>query len=558
MLPILILLFAGLLLILSILIPVVVSRAARFRSLSIFLGILTAGVMLASISFYTVPSGQVGHLSRIYFGQPLPEGQLIALPGQNGPQADTLGPGIHFKPLLKVIYQVETFPVISIPNDQYGIITAKAGVPLSQGSYLAEAWPEEETAEMLQAAYFIQNGGVKGTQLTILQPGQYRLNRYLFDVSLQPALDVEAGSVAVIKSNVQESADCPDPISSSNPAFTDSQALAVNLVPQGCSGIWEQPLLPGRYYLNRLAYQATIIPTQAQSLLYRGGHERYAVDLTVDQQGKISEQVSSQTVEVPDEAAGSAIVVNIEGWPVPLEIQAVIQVDALQAPILLASVGDLNTLEKTLITPTLRNAVRDVLETDERRVLDLIEDRAALEAAVEEAMQSYGQTIGVTVHAVNFGDVALPAELQAVQQRQLLAAQLQTTYEQEERTQQTRIEAENTAALADQQANLVAAELAVEIAALEAQAAQKLGEGERLRYLEIVEVLSEDGVLQLVLLEELLAAAQVNPDLIKVPMVYVTGDAEGLAGQAAVLSAGNLLEFMNIQAEAQDESSATE
>jgi hypothetical protein len=53
-------------------------------------------------------------------------------------------------------------------------------------------------------------------------------------------------------------------------------------------------------------------------------------------------------------------------------------------------------------------------------------------------------------------------------------------------------------------------------------------------------------VLQLTMLKEVLAAAKENPQMVKVPAVLVQGETNGLAGPAAVLGAGNLLQWMHM------------
>ena len=94
-----------------------------------------------------------------------------------------------------------------------------------------------------------------------------------------------------------------------------------------------------------------------------------------------------------------------------------------------------------------------------------------------------------------------------MKQRQHIAQQLEDTYLKEQQTQRTRIEAEKARAMADQQPNLVRAELSVKIAELDKQVAQKRGEGEKLRLLEVTEgqkyqaqVLGKDQALQLAIL----------------------------------------------------------
>ena len=55
---------------------------------------------------------------------------------------------------------------------------------------------------MLDADTFLKNSGQRGQQLTVLPPGKYRLNRYLWDVEQRDAKEVPAGFVGVVKSNV--------------------------------------------------------------------------------------------------------------------------------------------------------------------------------------------------------------------------------------------------------------------------------------------------------------------------------------------------------------------
>src|SRR5690349_1969668 len=105
--------------------------AGRFAGMSGFLQGPLIGILmvilgigfLASTSFVEISADRVGHLKRIYLADDLPPGRIIALPGQKGPQAEVLGPGFHFRPLLNVLYEVEEYPVVQIPEGFYGQIT---------------------------------------------------------------------------------------------------------------------------------------------------------------------------------------------------------------------------------------------------------------------------------------------------------------------------------------------------------------------------------------------------------------------------------------------------
>jgi len=248
------------------------------------LGVLLLLLGLGGSSFVVVGADQVGHLQRVYLGRSMPQGRVLALAGENGPQASVLAPGFHFMPLVRVLYRIELLPVTEVPPGSYGLLAARDGKPLPGTEYLARGWPEDQTEQMLDASYFLTHGGQRGPQLSVLKPGRYRLNRYLFDVRLAAALDVPKGYVAVIKSNVNEHADCAE----ADVRYTDSAhaGLAVPLVKKGCVGVWETPLLPNRYYLNEMAYTPTLIPTQVQTWNYKGGYSTRQINVTVASDGR--------------------------------------------------------------------------------------------------------------------------------------------------------------------------------------------------------------------------------------------------------------------------------
>ena len=58
---------------------------------------------IASLFFVVVDQDSVGHLRRIYLGQSMSPGQIIAFEGENGPQARILGPGFHLIPFVNLL-----------------------------------------------------------------------------------------------------------------------------------------------------------------------------------------------------------------------------------------------------------------------------------------------------------------------------------------------------------------------------------------------------------------------------------------------------------------------
>lgn len=559
--------------------------------------------IFATRSFVIVGPNEVGHLVRIYFADSMKTGQVIALDGQKGPQAKTLPPGFHFIPFVRVLNDVTMEDIVEIPDGFYGKVTAKDGRPLREGQFLADQWPEESFMEMTDAEYFLsEGGGQKGPQLSVLRPGRYRLNKFLFDVSKAPALDVPTGSVAVIRSNVetgiaadatlkrlsvrtipQETPEgasddekvvngdilvkakppkmvvdieetpisaCPNVVRSAGGATGDTVAMPV--VPRGCVGVWDEPLPPGRFYLHSDAYVPTIIPTRLQTWAYQGGYIERTINLEVTEEGRIKQQIneSAEPLPVPPEAADKAILVRVEGWTVPVEMRVVAQVHPQDAPFVVASVGDLKKIEDNIVTPTIRDILRTIAGEENRKVLDFISNREEITSLVESVIAIEAKKAGVTIQEARMGEPAIPPELLVARLREQLATQLQDTYTQEKLAQIERVNTEKARATADQQPTLVQAEIDKQAAEFRKEQARLQGEGERLRLEEIArgqarqaEVLGQERTLQLQMLKEVLSAALQQPDIIKVPSVNVSG-AQGLEGGAAVL--GTLLGGSNV------------
>jgi hypothetical protein len=545
-----------------------------FRALSVSLRIVfvvIALICLAATSYVHVDSDEIAVLNKIYGTSSLPTEHIVATNGEKGPQAEILTPGWHPWFLVNVIYQVENKKIVSIPSGKYGFLNAKDGVPLRPDQYLADAFPAEHELDMLDAEYFLTHGGQRGPQTTILTPGTYRLNTYLWDVTIKDATDVAEGSVGVVKSNViaavnfgnmiaEKPSTCQQMRVSTNSAGEavaadqkkeDEGVLTAILVPVGCIGVWERALQPGRYYVNEAAYKVTMISTRVQTWEFKGGYKRRYIDLSLDQAGNLTQSPRSEDIKKPEGAADPAVTPFVEGWLVPLELRVLAQVTPDNAPFVVAAVGGLKEIEDNIMVPTIRSIVRNVVGAQGRHVLDLADNRAALERAVEEAIRPEGLRAGIVIKEVKFGDVALPPELLVSRLRQQLADQLQLTYQQEQKAQTQRIETEKARATAEQQHQLVEAVIGVQVAEQNKNSAKLRGEGQKLELEEIAQgqraqadVLGQDRVLTINILQQLLRAVEEKPEIVGligklVPQTVVStgGKGTGLDSAAAILGA---------------------
>lgn len=505
--------------------------------------------LFASLSFVIVGKDELGHLNKVFLGTMMKPGQVIALENQKGPQAETLPPGFHLKPFIRVIYKIEMKKDATILAGFCGKLTAKDGAPLREGEAFADEWPAAEFQKMLNAEYFLTHGGQQGPQVSVLKPKTYKINRYLFDVfEKEPATTVVEGYVGIVKSNVQQiKKEVPIEETMTTLSDSNSSSLKAQVVPEGYRGIWRKVLTPGQYYLNTDAFKVIQVDTRVQTWEYSGGFLRRFIDLKVDQNGSISQTERQEQIPIPTDAADRAITVRIEGWEIPLDSRILIQVDPEKAPYVVASVGNIEEVENDIITPTYRSILRNVCGASDRKALELIYNRAELEDKVETLLKPEGDKAYITIKEVRFGEPAYPPELMVARLREQLAQQLNKTFQEEKNAQDQRIETEKARALADQQPKLIEADIEKQAATFRKDAAKLLGEGEKLRLVEIAEgqkaqtaILGQDRVLQLAMLKEILEAAIKNPEIVKIPNILVQGPTTGFEGAAAILGASNL------------------
>ncbi len=531
-------------------------------------------ICFLATSCLIIDSDKVGHLKKIYFGKSMPAGRIIANTNEKGPQAKILAPGFHLIPLIRVTHDIEELAILTIEQGTYGFLVAKDGTPMPEGQFIAPAW--KNTANMINAMKFMgytkgAEKGVKGPQLSVLPPGDYRVNRYLFEIFGGKSTPVPAGHVAVIKSNVGEDYTGPS-ILPTGIKFTD---LSVPIVPKGYRGVWASVYNPGEYYLNEKAFDITIMDTRVQTWPYIGGYTRKWIDLTIGDDGKMVQTPHEEVIPVPENAADMAIVLRVQGWDVYHDSRVQVQVTPENAPFVVASVGSLEAVENKIITPNYRSILRNVVSenvivkepvldkngnpvlgkdgkpkvttiTRPREVLDLLYHREELEKAVAAKLIPAGAQAGLTVQWVRFGDPAVPPSLLIPGKRKQLAEALMATYRTEKTAQVERVQTEKERARADQQARLMKSEIGITVANNEALAKEKLGKGEE-KYLKAVargqlaqaNVLGKEKAFELAYVKEVLTAAKANPEMVKMPNILVAGQG-GLEGAAAILGASTL------------------
>ena len=268
---------------------------------------------IASTSLLWVQEDHAAHLRLIYGFSNLEDGRIIAVKGEKGPQAEVIPEGFHFRFLINVLYEVEQFPLLVVPEHHQAVMVALDGAVMDDA--FAPMFPTEEANAMFtDAQYFIENGGRKGPQATTLGPGKHRINRYLWGYPehqdrIQPSLLVEKGHVAVIKSNVRTPVEFGNFDSveiAEDSVLRGTGSIAARLAQVGEMGVWRKPLGPNEYYINTSAFEHTIVDNRMQSWEFKGGFTPRFIDLDLDKDGNVtlSETDNSKELPTPDDAAG--------------------------------------------------------------------------------------------------------------------------------------------------------------------------------------------------------------------------------------------------------------
>lgn len=86
-----------------------------------------------------IRDSQVGIVTRVMGGKPLPEGSIIAVNGEVGVQAYTLRPGLYYR--FPLFWRVRKGKVTVVPDDKVGVVTSgRRGTVGSQSSSLSQRY----------------------------------------------------------------------------------------------------------------------------------------------------------------------------------------------------------------------------------------------------------------------------------------------------------------------------------------------------------------------------------------------------------------------------------
>ena len=428
--------------------------------------------------------------------------QFIASTGQKGPQVDILTPGVYrilvqstsFESNSEVkpgLFNVRLFDATVINENTIGLVEALDGAPLNPRDYVAE--PVTGHDNFQDGHEFIGKGGQRGPQKDILLPGTYYINPLLFKVIPETAKEIKPGEVAVVVSNVgrdpseevrremaakvrqrmereekeqaAESAARLDVMDDKRTADEikldlmmgdpadrrlDEGAHEAYVVPEGYRGIQESVVGPGRYYVNTLAISPIVIPTTNQTVEWTAGEVANTFN--------------------PFE------VISKDGFTMQLEVRVVFRVKPEDAPFMVAKIGGIDRLIQNVMHPLIDSIFRN--QASESSAMAYLQNRHEEQERAEARVRAHLLKYHVDVVNVLICHIHLPEELMKTQTEKILAEQRQNMYNAQREAEEKRIQLERTRAHADNQKDLMAATVGVEIAGKRAEQRKSEGEGE--------------------------------------------------------------------------------
>lgn len=479
--------------------------------------------------FVVIPPDKVGCVEACD-GAPLASGRIVAKHvecdsyqnarafltngGERGPQMTLIPPGTYrINPLLFTITMVDT---VKIPSNKLGVVQARDGKPLPDGRIIAR---RVNCNSFQDGQAFMDGGGERGPQMSVITPGTYRINPALFQISLADVVDVPENCVGIVTTkegaplargeiagqaveghnmfqNPQGFVEAGGSKGLQeqvllagryfiNPWFANVEIVDMievpiahvgvvisfvgkegtdvtgasfkhgNLVAKGEKGVWIDPLDPGKYPINPYTHKVCNVPTA--NVVLNWANEK-------SEAHKLDKELCTITVRSAD------------GFKFNLDVSQIIHIPRDDAPKVIARFGDMPALVTQVLEPTIGNYFRNAAQNSD--IIDFLKQRSVRQNEAREAIGAALQEYNVGAVDTLIGDIAPPEQLMKTLTDRKIAEQDRITFETQRNAQTVRQELEQATALANTQSTVVDAERQVSISEFNARAAVAKAEGE--------------------------------------------------------------------------------
>lgn len=331
-------------------------------------------------------------------------------------------------------------PVIIMGNggeasDNMGIVTVHDGLSLQEGEIIAP-YVGEGHASFQDPEKFLELSGRRGKQIQVLTDGTYYINRLFATVEFRPKTVVPIGFVGVVVSFFgKEGVDT-----------TGSDYKHGELVGEGCKGVLERPLMPGKYAFNTDAGKVVLVPTINIILKWN------------------KEEIGSHKY---DENLTEVDIITKDAFEPSLPLSVVMHIDYKQAPWVIQRFGDINMLVNQSLDPLVSAYFKDVAQT--KTLIELIQERSEIrERALGEMKEKFAK-YNLQLEEVLIGtpkspvaDVQIENILTQLRERQI-AEEKKVTYQKQQSAAESEKSLREAQAVAEQQSFLTKSKIQIDI-----------------------------------------------------------------------------------------------
>ncbi|MBN1370822.1 MAG: hypothetical protein JW987_02590 [Anaerolineaceae bacterium] len=379
--------------------------------------------------------------------------------------------------------------VIKDSDDQIGVVTVHDGPSLPYGEIIAPVVGGDPSNPLTyhnnfqMPDRFLNANGLRGRQLQVLVEGTYYLNRLFATVEMISKTIVEVGFVGVV-------------ISYTGGVGEDLSGVEYRhgeLVGTGKRGVWNEPLLPGKYAFNTYAGKIVSVPTTNIILKW------------------IRSEVGSHRF---DENLSEVSLITKDAFEPSLPLSVVIHIDYQKAPLVIQRFGDVKKLVEQTLDPMVSAYFKNVGQT--RTLIQLIQERNEIQRHSSQEMRDKFDHYNLELEEVLIGTPTTVSEdkqieiiLNQLRSRQIAVEQIET-YDRQQTAASKERELREAQARAEQQRNITESELSITVQSNQGKAEYQraLQQAAQIRALAQAEAerIARTGIAQAIATEEQVAA----------------------------------------------------
>lgn len=314
------------------------------------------------------------------------------------------------KAMAKLIHERKGFePVIIQGNtDLVGIVTVHDGPSLGGENIICPTVGDEATDTNYHNNFqdidaFLRAGGFRGRQYQVLADGTYFINRLFATIEFIAKVVIAVGFVGVVVSYT----------GSKGEDFSGIDYKYGELVKKGYRGVWNEPLMPGKYAFNTYAGNIIKVPTTNVILKW------------------ISNQIGNHKY---DENLKEVSLITKDAFEPNLPLSVVFHIDYRKAPLVIQRFGDIKMLVDKTLDPMISAYFKNIGQT--KTLIQLIQERNEIQAQSSLEMQVKFGHYNLELEEVLIGTPASPKvgnEIETIltqlRSRQIAREQQLQTYE---------------------------------------------------------------------------------------------------------------------------------